>query len=159
MQRSVLHPERLASHRALGAPTQRLLRMLSASVALASTAAAQPTRKPAPMPPAPASAAATQGSTLDFANARLADVIRTMASMLGRTIVTSDVPDVRVTFSTAVPVKPSDLEGIFESLLESHDLMLVPKGNVAQVMPSDKAPATGVLRTGYTFPDPPRWVS
>lgn len=157
MHQSVLQPELTAPHRTRGARTRQFLHVLSAISVFSGTAYAQPARRPATMPAAPASASAptTQGSTLDFANARLVDVIRTMASMLGRTVVTSDVPDVRVTFSTAVPVKPSDLEGIFESLLESHDLMLVPKGNVAQVMPMDKAPATGVLRTGYTFPDPP----
>jgi len=62
---------------------------------------------------------------------------------------------VRVTFSTATPVRPGELESILESVLESHELMLVPKGNVAQVMPTEKAPATGTLRTGFTFPDPP----
>jgi general secretion pathway protein D len=96
-----------------------------------------------------------QGTTLDFVNARLVDVIRTMATMLGRTVVTSDVPDVRITFSTAAPANPGELESLFESLLESHDLMLVAKGNIAQVMPTDKAPATGTLRTGFAFPEPP----
>jgi general secretion pathway protein D len=33
--------------------------------------------------------------------------------------------------------------------------MYVPKGAVGQVMPTDKAPATGTLRTGFDFPDPP----
>ena len=98
---------------------------------------------------------AVQGTTLDFVNARLADVIRTLAQMLGRTVVVSDIPDVRITFNTAAPIRPGELEGIFESLLESHDLMYVPKGAVGQVMPSDKAPATGTLRTGFDFPDPP----
>jgi general secretion pathway protein D len=84
----------------------------------------------------------------------LVDVIRTLATMLGRTVVTSDVPDVRVTFSTPTPIKPGELESIFESVLESHDLMLVPKGAVSQVMPTEKAPATGPLRTGFAFPDP-----
>ena len=51
-----------------------------------------------------------QSNTLDFANARLADVIRTLGTMLGRTIVLSDVPDARVTFSTAAPVKPGDVQ-------------------------------------------------
>ena len=96
-----------------------------------------------------------KGTTLDFANARLADVIRTLASMLGRTVVVSDIPDARVTFSTASSLKPGDLEAILESLLESHGLMLVNKGNVSQVLPSEKAPATGTLRTGFDIPDPP----
>ena len=101
------------------------------------------------------STAQPKGTTLDFANARLADVIRTLASMLGRTVVVSDIPDARVTFSTAAALKPSDLEAILESVLESHNLMLVNKGNVSQVMPSEKAPATGTLRTGFDIPDPP----
>ena len=96
-----------------------------------------------------------KGTTLDFANARLADVIRTLASMLNRTVVVSDIPDARVTFSTASSLKPGDLEAILESLLESHGLMLVNKGNVSQVLPSEKAPATGTLRTGFDIPDPP----
>ena len=101
------------------------------------------------------SASPPKGTTLDFANARLADVIRTLASMLGRTVVVSDIPDARVTFSTASSLKPGDLEAILESLLESHGLMLVNKGNVSQVLPSEKAPATGTLRTGFDIPDPP----
>ena len=85
------------------------------------------------------STAQPKGTTLDFANARLADVIRTLASMLGRTVVVSDIPDARVTFSTAAALKPSDLEAILESVLESHNLMLVNKGNVSQVMPRSYA--------------------
>ncbi|MEO7363270.1 MAG: secretin N-terminal domain-containing protein, partial [Gemmatimonadaceae bacterium] len=99
--------------------------------------------------------AAAQSNTLDFANARLADVIRTLGTMLGRTIVLSEVPDARVTFSTAAPVRPGDVESILESLLESYGLMLVSKGAVSQVVLADKAPATGVLRSGFDFPDPP----
>lgn len=118
---------------------------------LPATVSAQPPSRPAAPPPS----AAPQGATLDFVNARLIDVIRTLGTMLGRTVMTSEVPDVRVTFSTATPTRPGDLESVFESLLESHDLMLVTKGAVAQVLPSDKAPATGTLRTGFTFPDPP----
>ncbi len=114
----------------------------------------RPSKSPVPptVNPAPASA---QGTSLDFVNARLIDVIRTFATMLGRTIVTSDIPDVRITFATAAPARAGDMERIFESLLESNALMLVSNGNVAQVMPTDKAPATGPLRTGFTFPDPP----
>jgi general secretion pathway protein D len=133
---------------------------VTAMLAIAASARAQTTPRTggATTPSRPStspSPTATQGASLDFVNARLADVIRTLATMLGRTVVASDVPDVRVTFSTASPVRPADLESVFESLLESHDLMLVPKGNVAQVMPTEKAPATGTLRTGFTFPDPP----
>jgi general secretion pathway protein D len=109
-----------------------------------STAHAQGTARTAPPP-----------GSLEFANARLSDVLRTLATMLGRTVVLNDVPDARVTFSTAAPVKPGDLEGIFESLLESYGLMLVSKGAVSQIVSTEKAPATGVLRSGLDFPDPP----
>ncbi|MBY0492253.1 MAG: hypothetical protein K2R93_20605 [Gemmatimonadaceae bacterium] len=98
--------------------------------------------------------AALRGNTLDFANARLADVIRTLATLLGRTVILSDIPDVRVTFATPAGVSKAELERVMESLLESHGLMLVPSGTVAQVLPNEKAPAAGDLRTGFTFPDP-----
>lgn len=101
------------------------------------------------------SAQPPRASTLEFSNARLADVIRTLGSMLGRTLVLSEIPDVRVTFSTANAVQPRELESILESMLEANGLMLVSKGAIAQVMPSEKAPATGALRTGFDFPDPP----
>jgi general secretion pathway protein D len=104
---------------------------------------------------AQAPVAASRTNTLDFANAKLADVIRTLATMLGRTVLMSDIPDVRVTFATPAPLNTAELERILESLLESHELMLVPSGTVAQVLPTAKAPATGSLRTGFAFPDPP----
>ncbi len=93
-------------------------------------------------------------NSLDFSNARLADVIRTIATVLGRTVILSDIPDVRVTFASPPGIKPAELERVLESLLESHGLMLIPSGTVAQVMPNDKAPAAGQLRTGFAFPDP-----
>ena len=102
-----------------------------------------------------ASTATNANGTLDFANAKLADVLRTLATMMNRTVVLNDVPDVRVTFSTAAPVKPGDIESIMESLLESHGLMLVSKGAISQIVPTEKAPATGSLRSGLDFPDPP----
>jgi len=120
----------------------------------AAAAQTRPRQTSAP-PAATPTPTAAQGTSLDFANARLVDVIRTFATMLGRTVMTSDIPDVRITFSTAAPVRAGELERIFESLLESNGLMLVSNGNVAQVMPTEKAPATGPLRTGFAFPDPP----
>lgn len=106
-------------------------------------------------PPARAAADSARGNSLDFANARLADVIRSLASMLGRTVILTDIPDVRVTFATPAGIAKGEVERVLESLLESHGLMLVPSGLVAQVLPSEKAPAAGTLRTGFGFPDPP----
>jgi general secretion pathway protein D len=39
-------------------------------------------------------------------------------------------------------------------LLEAHGLMLIPSGTVAQVLPTEKSPSSGALRTGFAFPDP-----
>jgi general secretion pathway protein D len=123
---------------------------VTAAVLTPRLASAQP-----PRPAAPARDTSARGNTLDFANARLSDVIRTLATMLGRTVILSEVPDVRVTFATPGVVGRRELEQVLESVLESQGLMLVPSGMVAQVMPSDKAPAAATLRTGFAFPDPP----
>ncbi len=101
-----------------------------------------------------ATTARNTSQALDFANARLADVLRALTAALGRTVILTEVPDVRVTFATPGGSN-ADLERVLEALLESHGLMLVPNGLVAQVMPADKAPASGTLRTGFDFPDPP----
>ena len=99
------------------------LGVLLVPVALAGASQALPAQVPA---------ASARTNTLDFANAKLADVIRTLATMLGRTVLMSDIPDVRVTFATPAPLNTAELERILESLLESHELMLVPSGTVAQ---------------------------
>ena len=44
---------------------------------------------------------------------------------------------------------------MLESILESNNLVLVQKGAVAQVVPADKAPATGQVRVGAEISDPP----
>ncbi len=95
-----------------------------------------------------------RAASLDFSNARLADVIRALAQILGRTVILSDIPDVRVTFATPAAVTNADVERVLESLLEAHGLMLIPSGTVAQVLPTEKSPSSGTLRTGFAFPDP-----
>jgi general secretion pathway protein D len=99
--------------------------------------------------------AAQQPTALNFSNARLADVIRTIAASLGLTVMMTDVPDVRITFSTAAPVRQADLGDVLESILESNGLMLVQKGPLAQVLPAAKAPPTGRMMFGNSMPDPP----
>lgn len=109
---------------------------------------------------APASLAAQQapaaGTRLDFRDAPLADVIRSLAAAMGLTAVTSEVPaDARLSFSTATPVPAAELPALLEGILESKGLVAVVRGSVAQIYPSDKAPKTGIVRTGLDFPDPP----
>jgi general secretion pathway protein D len=85
----------------------------------------------------------------------LADVIRAVARAMGVDVALADVPDKRITFTTGSPVALKDLPGVLESLLETNGLVLVQQGSVAQVFPTDKAPATGQVRFGWDFPDPP----
>jgi len=90
------------------------------------------------------------GTSLNFIDARLADVIRSVALTLGLNVVLTDVPDKRITFTTASPVRMEDVRAILESILESNGLTLIEKGAVAQVLPVDRAPAQA-LRT-YVVP-------
>ncbi|MGH7525760.1 MAG: secretin N-terminal domain-containing protein [Gemmatimonadales bacterium] len=92
---------------------------------------------------------------INYVNAPLTDVIRSLAVALGQNVVLSDVPDARVTFSTPTPVARQDLGQVLESILESHGLVLVQSGPLARVVPADKAPATGPIRYGKDLPVPP----
>jgi len=95
----------------------------------------------------------TQGTALNFVDARLSEVIRSLALTLGLNVVLTDVPDKRITFTTAQPVQQADVGAILESILESNGLTLIQKGAVAQVIPIDRAPAqalhTYVVRLKY----------
>ncbi len=95
------------------------------------------------------------GSSLNFVDSPLPDVIRSLASLLGLTVVLSDVPAKRITFTTAAPIAREDIGGVLESILESNGLVLVRHGAVAQVMPAEKAPAAGDVRSGTTMETPP----
>ena len=91
---------------------------------------------------------------INFVNADLGDVIRSLAAALGVNMVLTDVPPRRITFSTPQPVATSQAGAILEGILASQGLILVQNGPVTQVLPDDKRPATGPLRVGKTFPDP-----
>ena len=100
-------------------------------------------------------AAAQEGTRLSYVNAYIRDVIRSVSAVLGlNVLIAEDVPARRVTYNTAAPVPPDQLGSVLEAILESENLVLVQKGPVAQVMPRDKAPATGVLGFGRTLPSP-----
>lgn len=99
--------------------------------------------------------AAAQGARLDFQDARLGDVIRSLSTLIGVNVVLADLPEKRVTLTTAGSVPDADLPQVLESLLEANGLVLVQQGSVAQVVPAAAAPAAGTLRVGTDFPDPP----
>jgi general secretion pathway protein D len=93
-------------------------------------------------------------TSFNFIDARLADVIRSLAASLGVNVVLSDVPDVRVSLTTNTPVPPAQLGAVFESFLESNGLVLVQRGPIAQVLPLESAPPTGPIRFGTELGDP-----
>lgn len=103
----------------------------------------------------PLAAQGRPATEINFVNAPLRDVIRSIAQTLGVNVVLSDVPDRRITFSTPTPVAADDLGGVLESILESNGLVLVQSGAVARVMPEDRAPATGPLHYGKELAAPP----
>jgi general secretion pathway protein D len=107
-------------------------RLFVASLAALTISAGEITAQvPAPAP----------GNSLNFVDARLSDIIRTLALSLGLNVVLTDVPDKRVTFTTAAPVERRAVGEILESILESNGLVMIQKGSVAQVMSLGKAPA------------------
>jgi general secretion pathway protein D len=111
----------------------------------AATARAQ---QPVPAPPAPA-------TRLNLVDARLADAIRSLAAALGLNVVLADVPDRRVTFTSATALGAREVGAVLESLLEANGLVLVQQGAVARVLPAERAPATGPVGVGLTLSDPP----
>ncbi len=99
--------------------------------------------------------ASTQGSRLDFQDARLIDVIRSIASLAGLNVVLADIPDKRITFSTTAPTSPADLPRMLETVLEANGLVLVMQGTVAQIFPAGASLPTGQVRYGTEISDPP----
>jgi general secretion pathway protein D len=92
---------------------------------------------------------------INYVDADLRDVIRSLSSVLGVNVVLTDVPSKRITLQTPDPVPASQVGAVLESILESQGLVLVETGPVAQVMPEAKRPATGPVRMGKELPTPP----
>lgn len=93
---------------------------------------------------------------LDFVNAPLADVLRTVAAGLGLSVVVTDVaPDLRVSFTSAGPIGRDELVAVLESLLDGNALVMIQRGSVAQIVPADKAPPPGEVGVGFTLASPP----
>src|SRR5256886_7393406 len=92
---------------------------------------------------------------IDYVNADLSDVIRSLATQLGVNVMLTDVPTRRITFQAPQPVPVPQVGAVLEAILESQGLVIVQNGPVAQVMPEDKKPATGPVRVGKDVPTPP----
>ncbi len=97
---------------------------------------------------------AAAGTTVAFAEAPLAEVIRGLADLLGRAVVLGDIPDVKVTVRTPGAMDRTGVEQLLESLLETHGLMLVGSGAIAQVLPAERALQGGGVTVSAPFPDP-----
>ncbi|MEJ2205761.1 MAG: secretin N-terminal domain-containing protein [Gemmatimonadota bacterium] len=103
----------------------------------------------------PTASMAQQSTTLNYVNADIRGVIRSLAAMLSLNVmITEDVPDTRVSYSTAAPVAFADVGPVLEAILEAEGLVLVDRGPVAQVVSLSSAPATGTVHSGRTLPDP-----
>jgi general secretion pathway protein D len=92
---------------------------------------------------------------VNFVNADLGDVIRSLGAALGVNIVLTDVPARRITFQMPEPVPATQAGAVLEGILSAQGLILIQNGPVAQVVTDDKRPTTGPLHVGKTLPDPP----
>src|SRR2546427_435658 len=92
---------------------------------------------------------------INYVDADLGDVIRSLATVLGVNVVLTDVPSRRITFQTPEPVPAPQVGAVLEAILESQGLVIVQTGPVAQVMPEEKRPTTGPVRVGKELPTPP----
>ena len=105
--------------------------------------------------PAAAQQPAPQTMPINYVDAELADVIRSLAAALGVNVMLTDVPSRRITFQTPQPIPIAEVGAVLEAILESQGLIMVQSGPVAQVMLEEKKPATGPVRVGKEFPSPP----
>jgi general secretion pathway protein D len=102
----------------------------------------------------PAGAQQPGTTRINYVDADLRDVIRSLSAVLGVNVVLTDVPGKRITLQTPEPVPAAQVGAVLESILESQGLVLVETGPVAQVMPEAKRPATGPVRMGKELPTP-----
>jgi len=105
--------------------------------------------------PAVAQQQPPQTVRINYVNADLGDVIRSLATVLSVNVMLTDVPTRRITFQAPQPVPVPQVGAVLEAILESQGLVIVQIGPVAQVMPEERKPATGPVRVGKDFPSPP----
>ncbi|NIR44005.1 MAG: hypothetical protein GWN99_02280 [Gemmatimonadetes bacterium] len=103
-----------------------------------------------------AAPAGAQQTRLNYVNADVRDVIRSLATVIGvNVLISEEVPAKRVTYTTPAPVPADQVGAVLEAILESEGLVLVQRGPVAEVMPAEYAPATGPVGFGKELPSPP----
>src|SRR2546421_12452042 len=80
---------------------------------------------------------------INYVNADLGDVIRSLAAVLGVNVVLTDVPNRRITFQTPQPVPAAQVGAVLEGILESQGLVLVQAGPAAHAVAGGKRPPRG----------------
>jgi len=103
----------------------------------------------------PRTMAAQQTMRLNYVNADIRDVVRSLATVIGvNVLISEEIPARRVTYTTPAPVPVAEVGSVLEAILESEGLVLVQRGPVAEVMAADAAPATGPIHFGKELPTP-----
>jgi general secretion pathway protein D len=81
---------------------------------------------------------------LQFVDADLSAVVQVMGRHLGKPVITSGIPDTRVTFETPGYIRKAELRPLLEGLVETHGLKLTEESSFFRVTPlgnSTPAPA------------------
>ncbi|MGH7696015.1 MAG: secretin N-terminal domain-containing protein [Gemmatimonadaceae bacterium] len=121
--------------------------LIAAAVALAVLFVARPSHAQDPQ---------LRQSRMDFINAPLADVLRSVAAGIGLSVVVTDVPtEKRASFSSVGPIGREELIAVLESLLDGNGLVMIQRGTVVQIVPAEKAPPPGEVGVGFTIASPP----
>src|SRR5256886_12364203 len=92
---------------------------------------------------------------VNYVNADLGDVIRSLATVLGVNVVLTDIPNRRITFQTPQPVPAPQVGAVLEGILESQGLVLVQAGPVAPGIAGDKQAHKRNGSLGHEFHEPP----
>jgi len=94
---------------------------------------------------------------INFVNAELRDVVRSLASVLGINVVLAEVPATRITFATPNPVPASEVGAVLDAILESQGLVLIETGPVSQVvkLSAERRTTGGPIRFGKEIGSPP----
>ncbi|MDQ3674486.1 MAG: hypothetical protein M3365_08950 [Gemmatimonadota bacterium] len=105
------------------------------------------------------SVAQAQGSEpvrINYVNAELRDVVRSLAAVLGINVVLADIPATRITFSTPNPVPASEVGAVLDAILESQGLVIIETGPVSQVvkLSADRRTTGGPIRFGKEIGTP-----
>jgi len=86
------------------------------------------------------------GHTFDFRDAEMRTVIEAVGSMTGKNFLIDDAVNGRVTLIVNTPIPGELAYDMLESILQAEGYALVPSvdGNIIRVIPSSKAPTSGI---------------